>query len=560
MAKVLITSALPYINGIKHLGNLAGSLLPADIHARYRRQIGDDVLFICATDEHGTPAELAAAEAGLVVADYCDQQHRIQKSIYDALRLSFDHFGRSSGKHNHALTQAFFAALEENGFIEERAIQQVYSVDDGRFLPDRYVVGTCPHCGSGRARGDQCETCTRPLDPTDLIDPRSAISGSDRLERRETRHLFLRQSALEGELRAWIESRSGWPAIVTSIARKWLSEGIEDRCITRDLSWGVPVLKPGFEGKVFYVWFDAPIAYIAATQEWSDADPDCRNWREWWLDERTEYIQFLAKDNVPFHAVSFPCTLLGARQGWKTVDIIKGVHWLTYQGGKFSTSDRRGVFLDQALDLLPGDYWRWWLAANAPEGSDADFTFGRFVADVNSDLANTLGNFVNRALKLLAARFGGIVPEERPESEAESRLVEELDHRLSALRSHHGALSIRKSAEETRAIWALANAYIANEAPWKLADTNTGRAAVVLRYAVNLLHVSAVVAWPFIPDSAERILAALGQDSALPTWPDSAAQALRAIGPGTTISVPPPLFAKLTDDWRSEQEARFAGR
>ena len=356
MTKYLITSALPYINGIKHLGNLAGSLLPADVHARFRRQTAAETLFICATDEHGTPAELAAAEAGIEVAAYCARQHEVQADIYRRLNLSFDHFGRSSSARNHALTQHFFARLEENGFVEERTLQQIFSVADNRFLPDRYVVGTCPHCGSNRARGDQCEACTRPLDPTDLIAPRSAISGSTELELRPSRHLFLRQSALEGELRDWIATRSGWPLLVTSIAHKWLDEGIRDRCITRDLSWGVPVPKPGFEGKVFYVWFDAPIAYIAATQDWADEDEARRDWRSWWLDASpVRYLQFLGKDNVPFHTVSFPCTLLGSREPWKTVDVIKGVNWLTYEGGKFSSNAGRG---DQALELLPADRWR----------------------------------------------------------------------------------------------------------------------------------------------------------------------------------------------------------
>ena len=559
MAKVLITSALPYINGVKHLGNLAGSLLPADIHARYRRQIGDHVLFICATDEHGTPAELAAADCGVPVSDYCDGQHDIQKAVYAGLNLSFDHFGRSSCRQNRTLTQDFFLALEANGLIDERTIEQVYCVDDSRFLPDRYIVGTCPHCGSTGARGDQCESCTRPLDPTDLIDPRSVISGSVRLERRATRHLFLRQSALVEELTAWIDSRSGWPALVTSIARKWLSEGIQDRCITRDLAWGVPVPKPGFEDKVFYVWFDAPIAYIAATQEWAEADPIRRDWRAWWLDEATQYLQFLGKDNVPFHAISFPCTLLGARQGWKTVDVIKGVHWLTYRGGKFSTSEHRGVFLDQALDLLPADCWRWWLAANAPEGGDADFTFGRFVADVNSDLANTLGNLANRLLTFVATRYGGILPAGGIAGEAEAQLIEELDHRLAALRSHHDALSIRKAVGETRAIWALANAYAANQAPWTIVKTDPDRAAVALRHAIHLLYVSAIVAWPFIPAAAECILQALAQPGVQPAWPRSAAAALAHIPPGTTLAVIPPLFTKLTDAWRIEQEERFGG-
>ncbi|MFI5010969.1 MAG: methionine--tRNA ligase [Hyphomicrobiales bacterium] len=560
MAKALITSALPYINGIKHLGNLAGSLLPADIHARYRRQIGDEVLFICATDEHGTPAELAAAEAHLDVQGYCERQHEIQADIYRRLDLSFDHFGRSSSARNRALTQHFFRRLEEEGFIEERRLEQVYSPADGRFLPDRYIIGTCPHCGSAGARGDQCESCTRQLDPADLLDPKSALSGSADLEIRQSSHLFLRQSALAGELEGWIAAHSGWPPLVTSIARKWLDEGIKDRCITRDLDWGVPVPKPGYEGKVFYVWFDAPIAYIAATQEWADADPDNRDWRSWWWQaDDVAYLQFLGKDNVPFHTVSFPCTLIGSREPWKTVDIIKGVNWLTYEGGKFSTSQGRGVFLDQALELLPADYWRWWLAANAPEGNDTDFNFARFAGGVNHDLADSFGNLANRVLRLVAAHYEA-VPRGGSTAEAEHRLAAELDRRLGALRRHHDVCALRKAAEEVRAIWRLANGYLAAQAPWTIIDSEPERAAVTVRTGVNLLRLAAIVAWPFIPQTATRLLAALGETCPVPEWPISGPQALTAIEGGRRLDALPVLFAKLTPQWVEQCEVRFAGR
>jgi methionyl-tRNA synthetase len=558
MAKVLITSALPYINDVKHLGNLAGSLLPADVHARYHRQIGDDVLFICGTDEHGTPAELAAARARLDVTAYCRRQQEIQADIYR--RLNLDHFGRSSSPQNHELTRHFFRRLDARGLIEERILDQVYSPDDCRFLPDRYIVGTCPHCGFDRARGDQCENCTRPLDPIELIDPRSALSGSTNLEVRPSRHLFLRQSALVDELEAWIANRSSWPPLVTSIARKWLSEGIKDRCITRDLVWGVQVPRPGYESKVFYVWFDAPIAYIAATQEWADADPEHRDWRPWWWDSGdVHYIQFLGKDNVPFHAVSFPCTLIGSGEPWKTVDVIKGFNWLTYEGGKFSTSLRRGVFLDQALDLLPADYWRWWLAANAPERGDTDFTFARFATDVNHDLADSFGNLVHRTLTFVAIRYDGVVPRGGQPTEAEQRLTGELDRRLEALCAYHDGLSFRKAADEVRSIWRLANGYLAAEAAWSLFDRDPERAATVTRIGVNLVAVAATISWPFIPEAAERVLTAVGGPLPVPPWPRSAGDALAEIEPGRTLRVLPVLFSKLTAEWSEERQRRFAG-
>ncbi len=558
MAKALITSALPYINGVKHLGTLAGSLLPADIHARYRRQIGDETLFICATDEHGTPAELAAAEAGLGVADYCSRQHAIQADIYRRLNLSFDHFGRSSSPANHALTQHFFRCLDERGLIEERLLEQVYSVADGRFLPDRYIVGTCPHCGSTEARGDQCESCTRPLDPVDLRDARSVLSGSSDLEVRPTQHLFLRQSALIDELALWLDGRSGWPPLVVSIARKWLAEGIRDRCITRDLSWGVPVPRKGYENKVFYVWFDAPIAYIAATQDWSEIHGGKDDWRTWWWDPvDVDYTQFLGKDNVPFHTVSFPCTLIGSGEPWKSVDVIKGVNWLTYEGGKFSTSWRRGVFLDQALELLPADYWRWWLAANAPESSDTDFTFERFATDVNHDLADTFGNLVNRILKFVDTRYGGVVPAGPAAGEREARLRVDLTQRLAVLRAQHDARQLRRASDAIRSIWHLANGYLAGEAPWKLISSDPPQAALVTRIAVNLLNVAAVAVWPIIPNAAQQVRAALGFADGVPPWPTELT--FGEVEAGRRVTVPPILFTKIPDDWAEVQRRRFAG-
>ncbi|MEM1410015.1 MAG: class I tRNA ligase family protein, partial [Pseudomonadota bacterium] len=295
MARILITSALPYINGIKHLGNLVGSMLPADVYARFCRARGHDVLAICATDEHGTPAELAAAAADQDVATYCAEQHERQKAAAAAFALSFDHFGRSSSQQNHRLTQEFATKLKANGFIEAVEEEQIYSQADGRFLPDRYVEGTCPNCGFEKARGDQCDNCGTLLDPTDLIEPYSALSGSKDLERRATTHLHLLQSKLEDEVRAWIDAHPDWPVLTKSIAYKWLDAGLRDRSITRDLSWGVPV--PDLPGKVFYVWFDAPIAYIAATEEHLGD-----GYRSWWREDEgaddVRYVQFMGKDNV----------------------------------------------------------------------------------------------------------------------------------------------------------------------------------------------------------------------------------------------------------------------
>ncbi|MFD1913188.1 methionine--tRNA ligase [Halodurantibacterium flavum] len=569
MARILITSAIPYINGIKHLGNLVGSQLPADLYARYMRARGHEVMFICATDEHGTPAELAAAKAGKPVAQYCAEMHEVQKDLAQGFRLSFDHFGRSSSARNHVLTQHFAGKLAENGYITEVSEKQVYSHADGRFLPDRYIEGTCPNCGYDKARGDQCENCTKQLDPTDLINPRSAISGSTDLEVRETKHLYLRQSALRDKLDAWIDSKTDWPVLTTSIARKWLhdGEGLQDRGITRDLQWGVPVRKgredwPGMEGKVFYVWFDAPVEYIAGTAEWADATgQDDAAWRRWWrLDEGADdvrYVQFMGKDNVPFHTLSFPATIMGSGEPWKLVDYIKSFNYLNYDGGQFSTSQGRGVFMDQALSILPADYWRWWLLSHAPENSDSEFTWENFQASVNKDLADVLGNLVSRVTKFCRSKFGETVPEGGATGPQEEALTAELASRIRAYEMHMEAMEVRKAAAELRAIWVAGNEYLQSAAPWSVVKEDPARAAAQVRLALNLIRVYAILSQPFIPDAAGAMMVAMGSDDW--TWPADLDAALISLPAGHAFTVPEVLFRKITDEERADWQQRFSG-
>ncbi|MEM9724120.1 MAG: methionine--tRNA ligase [Pseudomonadota bacterium] len=570
--RVLVTSALPYINGVKHLGNLIGSMLPADVYARYMRQTGRETLYLCATDEHGTPAELAAAKAGRPVAEYCAEMHEVQKRLGEGFRLSFDWFGRSSSPQNHALTQHFAGRLADAGLIEEVVERQVYSPTDGRFLPDRYIEGTCPNCGYDRARGDQCENCTKQLEPTDLINPRSAISGATDLVARDTTHLHLRQSKMRDDIRTWIDSRADWPVLSTSIAKKWLDDGdgLQDRSITRDLDWGVPVKRgdedwPGLEGKVFYVWFDAPIEYIAAGAEWADAtgQPEAA-WRRWWRTdagaEDVRYVQFMAKDNIPFHTLSFPITLKGSGEPWKLVDYVKGFNWLTYDGGKFSTSQGRGVFMDQALEILPSDYWRWWLLSNAPEGSDSDFTWAAFQGGVNKDLADVLGNFVSRVTKFCRSKFSEALPEGGAPGAAEAALGAELDERLAAYGAAMEAIEMRRAAAELRAIWAAGNEYLQKAEPWAVFKTDPDAAAMIIRTSLNLIRLYAVVSRPFIPDASDAMLKALGlPEPTAGDWPTRAADALAALPAGHAFTVPENLFNKIDDAQREAWEAQFSG-
>ncbi|MGB3455713.1 MAG: methionine--tRNA ligase [Litorimonas sp.] len=563
--RILITSALPYINGVKHLGNLAGSMLPADVYARVQRLLGHDVLYICATDEHGTPAELAAADAGMEVKAYCDAMHEAQAKAGADFGLSYDWFGRSSGAATAALTQHFSAVLERNGLIEARTSKQVYSNADGRYLPDRYVEGTCPNCGFEKARGDQCDNCGKLLDPVDLIDPYSAVSGSRDVEIRETEHLYLKQSEMSGRLRDWVQSKTSWPPLATSIAMKWLDEGLRDRSITRDLDWGIPVVdangnpRPGFEGKVYYVWFDAPIAYIGATQDW--AAETHGDWESWWRTDKgadaVEYFQFMGKDNVAFHTLSFPTTLMGSEEPWKLVDTLKAFNWVTWYGGKFSTSSRRGVFMDQAIDLAPSDTWRWHLMANAPESSDAAFTWEEFQASVNSDLANVLGNFVNRITKYAGSKFDGAVPDGGAAGEHEAWVRDEIAQRLPQMVAHFEAREFRKALGEMRAIWASGNEYLTRAAPWTHYKTDVDQAAVGVRMGLNLAALFGTIAQPVIPDAAGKIL------DALDVAPDARGWAFDgwdgALPAGHAVCAPDVLFAKIEDTQVEAWTEAFGG-
>ena len=566
MARHLITSALPYINGVKHLGNLVGSMLPADAYARFLRLSGEEVLFICATDEHGTPAELAAAAAGCEGEEFCTRNHEIQARLCEGFELSFDHFGRTSHLANHQLTQHFAEQLLANGFLESRVTKQVYSLADGRFLPDRYVEGTCPNCGYENARGDQCENCTKTLDPAELIHPRSAISGSTDLELRDSAHMFLLQSKLADRLRAWIDDKgSQWPTVATSIARKWLDEGLQDRGITRDLKWGIPVPFEGFESKVFYVWFDAPIGYLSATVEWAQLAPEgeTRFFESWWrTDQGAEdviYTQFMAKDNIPFHTLSFPATIMGSGEPWKLVDQLKGFNWLNYYGDKFSTSQHRGVFMGDALELLPADTWRWYLLSNAPETSDTSFRWELFADSVNKDLVGTLGNFANRCVAQIDRHFDGVAPSAGEPGDVERSLVKRVRGLIEEYDAHFNALEFRKSAATLRAIWAEGNVYLEEREPWRAIKTDPVMAAMTMRVALGMVRLCGHLSTPFIPAAAQRLVNSLDGAEVLSGVGSELADSILEIQAGTPFDMGGLLFARVTEEQVADWVLRFGG-
>lgn len=561
MSKILITSALPYVNGVPHLGHLVGCLLPSDVYARYMRMMGHEVLYVCGTDEHGTPSEVGAAKEGMDVADYCLKYHNRHKEAYDAFNLSFDYFGRTSSEQNREITYHIFEQLDKNGLIEEESIKQIFSIDDNRFLPDRYVTGTCPHCGYDKARGDQCENCTKVLDPTELINPRSTISGSTNLEVRETKHLFLNLPKLEKQLAEWVKSKEPfWPDVAYSIAQKWLKEGLRPRCITRDLKWGFPVPKKGFEDKVFYVWFDAPIGYLGITKQWADEKPGERNWKDWWLDAKdVYYVQFMGKDNVPFHSISFPATLLGTGENWTKVDYLKGMSYLTFEGGKFSKSEQRGVFAEDAVKEFPADYWRYWLISNAPEASDSSFTFDLFVGVVNKDLNGVLGNFVSRVMKMTASKIGAEVPAGGEMTEVEEKLIADLQEKADNYCKYMEGLEFKKAMNELRAIWVDGNNYISVTEPWTVIKTDPARAAAILRVCLNLIRIYALLSAPVMPETSAKILAKFGLNAAdMPVLKGfNAAKEIEALQPGHKFEVGDTLFERIAPEKTEELKAKY---
>ena len=495
------------------------------------------------------------------VEEYCTKYHNRHKQTYADFNLSFDCFGRTSSEQNKEMTYHIFEQLDKNGYIEERTIKQLYSIDDGRFLPDRYVTGTCPYCGYEKARGDQCENCTKVLEPTDLINARSTISGSANLEVRETKHLFLMLPKLEKKLDEWLKTKEPfWPDVAYSIARKWLKEGLQERCITRDLKWGFPVPKSGFEDKVFYVWFDAPIGYLGITKQWADADPENRSWKDWWFNAAdVRHVEFMGKDNVPYHAISFPATLIGTGEPWTQVDYLKGMSYLTYEGGKFSKSAKRGIFAEDAVKEFPADYWRYWLMSNAPEGSDSSFSFDLFAGTVNKDLNGVYGNFVSRVLKMTASKLGEEVPAGGTMEEVDRELVKVLQEKVNNYLKYMQEMEFRKALGELRAVWVEGNNYISVTEPWTVIKENPERAAVILRNCINLIRIFAILSAPIMPDTSAKVFAKLNLDkNDLPLLQNfDVAKEIEYLKPGHKFTVGDTLFERITPERTEELKNKY---
>ena len=545
--KYLITSALPYVNGELHLGHLIGCWLPSDVYARFCRARGRDVLYVCGADEHGTPAVVGAAKEGIPVIEYNNKYYEKHLRAVRDFNLSFDLYGRTHTPLQEALIHDLFTRLDARGLIEERETIQPFSVDDNMFLADRQLVGTCPRCGYDGARGDQCDRCSATYEATELLNPRSTISGSDNIEMRPTKNLFFLASRVQDQWHQWLKTHAPkWSKTAGAIALGWAADELYDTSITRDLPWGIPVNKPGYENKVFYVWFDAPWGYVSISQA---ANPD---WASWWKNPDTHYAQFMGKDNVKFHAVFFPEQQLAVADGWKTVDMLKSMNFLNFDGGKFSKSEKRGIFLDAAIDIAPADAWRYALLASAPETDDTDFTIGRFADIVNKDLNGMLGNFVSRATKLTDKNFGATVP---AAGAWDAQLAAAVDEKIAQLTASLDACEFRNAIVALRSLYAIGNEYMTAKAPWALVKNGDMAAAgAVLNNCFQLIDLYARVSAPFIPTAAEKIRNVFNAPQDL-SWPD---EFTRRIPDGTEFTVPPNLFERIDDTRVAELNERFA--
>ncbi|MDE6303528.1 MAG: methionine--tRNA ligase [Paramuribaculum sp.] len=547
--RTLVTTALPYANGPVHIGHLAGVYVPADIYTRYLRLQGRDVVMIGGSDEHGVPITLKARKEGVTPQDIVDRYHAIIRDSMKELGISFDIYSRTTSEiHNHTASE-FFRRLYDNDKFTVATSLQPYDEQAGEFLADRYVVGTCPRCGKDGAYGDQCEACGTSLNATDLINPRSALTSAP-VSMRETTHWFLPLDRYESDLRKWIlEGHTEWKTNVYGQCKSWLDLGLQPRAVSRDLKWGVPVPVEGAEGKVLYVWFDAPIGYISNTKELL---PD--TWETYWKDPETRIINFIGKDNIVFHCIVFPAMLMAYGDGFQLPDNVPANEFLNLEGDKISTSRNWAVWLHEYLRDFPGrqDTLRYVLTANAPETKDNDFTWADFQARNNNELVAVLGNFVNRAMVLTHKYFDGVVPQPGELTEAETKVAAEVEAAKNALTEAIETFHFREALKQAMEIARIGNRYLQESEPWKLAKTDMGRVATILYTAVNLCADLAVACEPFLPFAAARLAAMLRLENI--SW---SMIGTNPVAPGTQLGTPELLFEKIEDEAIAAQMKRL---
>ncbi len=537
--RYLVTSALPYANGPVHIGHLAGVYIPSDIYTRYLRLRGADVISVCGSDEHGVPITIKARKEGVTPQQIVDRYHSIIKSSFERLGIAFDIYSRTSSPTHRTTASDFFRKLYDEGKFIEKTSMQYYDEDTQTFLADRYIVGTCPHCGNDRAYGDQCEKCGSTLSPDELIDPHSAVSGSVPVKR-ETKHWYLPLDQYEPFLRDWIlESHREWRSNVYGQCKSWIDMGLQPRAVSRDLDWGIPVPVEGAEGKVLYVWFDAPIGYISATK---DLTPD---WQKYWCSDDTKMVHFIGKDNIVFHCIVFP-SMLKAHGGFVLPDNVPANEFLNLEGDKISTSRNWAVWLHEYLDDFPGkeDVLRYVLCANAPETKDNDFTWKDFQSRNNSELVAVLGNFVNRALVLTKKYYDGAVPACGQLTDYDRQTLDEVAQIRASLERNIETYHFREALKDAMTYARIGNKYLADTEPWKVVKTDPERVKTILNIALQLTADLSIAIEPFMPFSAAKIVKML--DIKPLSWELLGSETL--IEAGHRIGEPELLFEKIEDD------------
>ncbi len=543
--RTLITSALPYANGPVHIGHLAGVYVPADIYARYLRLRGDEVLFVGGSDEHGVPITIKAKAEGVTPQDIVDRYHAIIRDSFAELGISFDVYGRTSSETHRKTASDFFRKLYDKGEFIEKTSEQLYDPEARQFLADRYVTGTCPHCGYENAYGDQCEKCGTSLNATDLINPKSAITGNVPVLK-ETSHWYLPLDKWEPRLREWIlEGHKEWKSNVYGQCKSWLDMGLQPRAVSRDLDWGIPVPVEGAEGKVLYVWFDAPIGYISNTIDCVGDD-----WQKWWKDPETKMIHFIGKDNIVFHCIVFPAMLM-ADGSYNLPENVPANEFLNLEDDKISTSRNWAVWLHEYLRELPGrqDELRYVLTANAPETKDNNFTWKDYQARVNSELVAIFGNFVNRAIVLANKYYDGIVPERGGLTEQDNEMIKEAGETVARLSECLDNYKFREALKEAMNVARIGNKYLADSEPWKLIKTDPERVRTIMNLSIQLCAQLAVVFNPFTPFAATRLAKTLGLENI--SW--SMAGNFDLIPAGRKIEQAPLLFEKIEDSVVEQQ-------
>lgn len=537
--RILITSALPYVNNVPHLGNIIGCVLSADVFARFCKSYGCETLFIFGTDEHGTTTEVKAIEEGITPKKVCDKYYEIHKKVYEWFNCSYDQFGRSSTKTNFEISIDIFNKLDKNGYILENELEQMYDPKAKKFLADRFVEGTCPKCSFESARGDQCDHCGSLLDPIELKNPISKLTGERPIIRKE-KHLFVDLPKLSSDLKKWINSeKKYWSKNAVSMTESWLKTGLKPRCITRDLKWGVPVPKKGYEHKVFYSWFDAPIAYISITK---DATKD---WKKWWHNpQEVQLYQFMGKDNIPFHTIMFPGFLIGAKDNYTLLHQISSTEYLNYEDGQFSKSRGVGVFGNQVMETgIPADVWRYYLLINRPETADTEFRWDDFQARNNHELLANFGNFVNRILTFLDKNYAGRVPKAKPDE----KFNWECKHRLNKITCLLSDISLRDGLQEIMMLSKYGNQYFQEKKPWEIKDDTA------MMECVNLVRKLAIVIEPYLPDTSKHIFSLLKLKKQ--TWEN-----LNDDIVDHKIAKPKILFKKLEDDEIKKLKKKYGGK